>query len=204
MRDIDRFQLLHGPYRAPRLRRGDRATCLYRDATVIITGWTECRIPWPRGRTVGATGHAGFLVDEELARAVRKESEVAVMYWWGVGQTAVWRWRQALGVDRVTEGGRRLIRAAAQDTSPQRRKSALRLNSSPTLRPNPPSVCGRAESCACWARSRTRLSRRGSVAQPGRCGSCAPGSASRRRGIGGGDLEVWGSKQGVSTFRRVK
>ena len=80
MLPADRFKLLHGPYQAPRLRMGDQATCLYRDATVIITGWTEGRIPWPRCRTVGAPGHAGFLVDQELARAVRTESEVAVMY----------------------------------------------------------------------------------------------------------------------------
>jgi hypothetical protein len=38
MRDASRFQLLHGPYTATALKRGDRATCLFRDADVIITG----------------------------------------------------------------------------------------------------------------------------------------------------------------------
>lgn len=33
----------------------------------------------------------------------------AVCYWWGVGPTKVWQWRQALGVDRVTDGTRRLL-----------------------------------------------------------------------------------------------
>jgi hypothetical protein len=31
-------QLLHGPYGAPPLQRGDTATCLYRDSEVLITG----------------------------------------------------------------------------------------------------------------------------------------------------------------------
>jgi hypothetical protein len=38
-------ELLHGPYQPPALRRGDRATCLYLDAEVVITSWTDARIP---------------------------------------------------------------------------------------------------------------------------------------------------------------
>jgi hypothetical protein len=35
------------------------------------------------------------LVDDELARAVRHESALAIRYWWGVGtKTVVW-WRRA-------------------------------------------------------------------------------------------------------------
>jgi hypothetical protein len=33
----DRHLLLHGPYRPPPLRKGDRATCSYREAEVVIT-----------------------------------------------------------------------------------------------------------------------------------------------------------------------
>ena len=33
----DHVRLLHGPYKAPALKRGDRAVCLYRDAEVIVT-----------------------------------------------------------------------------------------------------------------------------------------------------------------------
>jgi hypothetical protein len=43
----DRLKLLHGPYRAPRLRVGDRATCLFRDCLVVVTGWTDAPISWP-------------------------------------------------------------------------------------------------------------------------------------------------------------
>jgi hypothetical protein len=41
MTDADRVKLLHGPDRPPRLRKGDRAFCLYRDADVVVTSWTE-------------------------------------------------------------------------------------------------------------------------------------------------------------------
>jgi len=43
---------------------------------------------------------------KDLAKAVKRESEIAVRYWWGVGVGAVWKWRKALGVPRVNEGTR--------------------------------------------------------------------------------------------------
>ena len=51
--NVDPYRLLHGPYTPPRLRRGDRATCLYRDAEVVITSWSDARISWPRCRAIG-------------------------------------------------------------------------------------------------------------------------------------------------------
>jgi hypothetical protein len=88
---------------------------LLRDCDVVITSWTDARIPWPRCRALDGTGGgSGLLLDEELARAVRHESAAAVMYWWGASSEAVKRWRRALGVGRTdNEGSRRLIRAAA-------------------------------------------------------------------------------------------
>jgi hypothetical protein len=44
---IDPYQLLHGPYTPQPLRRGDKATCLFRDCDVVITGWSDGHIPWP-------------------------------------------------------------------------------------------------------------------------------------------------------------
>jgi hypothetical protein len=111
----EHVRLLHGPYKPPRLRRGDRATCLFRDAEVIVTGWSDGRISWPRCRVPGAPGAAGLLVDEELARAVRCESALAIRHWWGVGECTVWRWRQAFGVARLNEGSTLLRRKLNQE-----------------------------------------------------------------------------------------
>ena len=69
--------MLHGPYALPALRKGERTTCLYRDALVVVTGWSHGRIPWPRCRTLGRRG-SGLLVGEALTRAVRTESAAAV------------------------------------------------------------------------------------------------------------------------------
>jgi hypothetical protein len=83
MTDCERVKLLSGPYTPAKLERGDRATCLYRDCTVVITGVSAGRIPWPRCRAPETGGGgSGLLVDEEMARAARSES-AAVMYWWG-------------------------------------------------------------------------------------------------------------------------
>jgi hypothetical protein len=117
MTERERLKLLFGPYRAPPLKRGDRATCLYRDCEVVVTGWTDAPIPWPRCRALDnhRGGGWGLLVDEELARAVRRESAVAVMHSWEASATAVRNWRKALGVTRTdNEGTARLIRASAE------------------------------------------------------------------------------------------
>ena len=102
-------ELVQGPYRAPAVRRGDRTTCLYRDAEVCITSWTDARISWPRCQRVGRRGGSGVLVEEELLRAIRTESSAALQYWFGVSQFTVWIWRRKFGVTRWgTEGSRRL------------------------------------------------------------------------------------------------
>jgi hypothetical protein len=120
-------RLLFGPYTPPPLRKGDRTRCLYRDADVVITSWSDGRISWPRCRALGHRGGSGLLIDDELARAVRSESAAAVMFWWGVSCNAVWLWRKALGVEGRdgTEGSRRLIRAAAEKGADQVRGKPL-------------------------------------------------------------------------------
>jgi hypothetical protein len=123
----DRVQLLFGPYKAPALRRGGRAFCLLRDCTVVVTSWTDARVPWPRCRALDGPGRgSGLLLDEELARAVRHESAAAVMYWWGASHGAVERWRRALGVGRTdNEGSHRLICAAAEQGAAELRGKEL-------------------------------------------------------------------------------
>src|SRR5947209_3693810 len=116
MTDAERVKLLFGPYRAPALRNGDRAFCLFRDCDVIITGWTDALIPWPRCRALDTSrGGSAILVEYELARAIRHESAAAIKHWWGASRNAVWKWRQALEVGLSdSEGSRRQIQAAAQ------------------------------------------------------------------------------------------
>jgi hypothetical protein len=70
------------------------------------TGFKQTRISLLNN---GALGHGlGLLVDEELARAVRLESSLAIQYLWGTTEYSVWRWRNVLGVERFNEGSARL------------------------------------------------------------------------------------------------
>jgi len=109
----DRHQLLHGPYEAPPLRRGDRATCELR-GDVIVTSISAGRIAWPRCHGIGRRGGSGLLLAGGLVHAVRHESAAAVAFWWSVGVDVVWRWRKVLDVTRLNnEGSQRLIHAAA-------------------------------------------------------------------------------------------
>jgi hypothetical protein len=120
--------LLFGPYTPPPLRKRDRTSCLYRDADVVVTGWSAGRISWPRCRALDSRGHgSGLLVDEELARAVRSESAAALRYWWGITCSTVWLWRKALGVSgwTATEGTRRLMRGVAEKGAAQVRGKPL-------------------------------------------------------------------------------
>jgi hypothetical protein len=126
MKDRDRVKLLFVPYAAPRLRKGDRAACLFRDCDVVVTGWTDARISWPRCLPLGAKGHPSLLVDDELARAIKHESAAALRYWWGVSESVVIRWRKALGVGRLNcPGSQRLIRAASEQGAAQVRGQEL-------------------------------------------------------------------------------
>src|SRR5262249_20372042 len=87
-----------------------------RDCYVVVTSWTDARIPWPRCRPLDSPlGGSGLLVDEVLARAIRHESAAALCFWWRASEGAVWRWRKALGVTRTSSAGSRgLIHAAAK------------------------------------------------------------------------------------------
>jgi hypothetical protein len=159
---LDPCQLLHGPYTPPALKRGDLATCLYRDADVVITGWSDGRISWPRCRRPDTRGGgSGLLVDEELARAIRLESSLAIQHWWGVAESTVWRWRQVFGVERFNEGSAQLRTAlnvelgASQrgrklpsDQVERRHRTALELG----LRPLPQRPGGRP-----WTRQELKL-----------------------------------------------
>src|SRR5262249_46477750 len=54
-------KLLFGPYEPPPLAKGERTHCLYRDALVVVTSWSDGRISWPRCRALGHRGGSGLL-----------------------------------------------------------------------------------------------------------------------------------------------
>jgi hypothetical protein len=166
----DRHLLLYGPYRPPRLRKGHRTTCLLRDCDVVITSWTAARIPWPRCRALHHRGGSGLLMTDELARAVRCESSLAIQHWFGVSDHAVWNWRRALGVgmwepegsrglhQRLSEKGAAVIsvRGHSEEECQRRMERAHRLNLAQYLVPAAAANrCGRLRSWRCWARCPT-------------------------------------------------
>jgi hypothetical protein len=110
MDDPDRFRLL-GRCRTPKVRVGRFIRCLIR-GEVEVVGLTDGPIPWPLGRT---TRRPAIIVYGDLARAIRRESALAVAHWWGVGMDRVWKWRKALGVCATTEGTSRLRSAYCEE-----------------------------------------------------------------------------------------
>ncbi len=95
-----RYKLHFGPYQTPRFKLGQVVICEAR-GQVRIAKISQGRIPWP----VGQKGRAQSLVlYRDLVKAVRKEANLAVQYWWGVGPSAVWKWRRALGVGLGNQG----------------------------------------------------------------------------------------------------
>jgi hypothetical protein len=86
--DTERFRLL-GTYQTPRCRMGQRVRCAVR-GQVEIVGLSDAPIPWPLCRY---HGHHAPVVYKGLLWAVRRESEQAIVHWWGVGVELVWNWR---------------------------------------------------------------------------------------------------------------
>ena len=97
---IPKTAKLHfGPYNIPSFRYGRKVNCEVR-GEVTIVGLSDARIPWPLGRVHG-NNNRGLIIYGALARAVRRESNLAVCYWWGVTPQTVSKWRKALGVSQL-------------------------------------------------------------------------------------------------------
>jgi hypothetical protein len=98
---------LIGKYRTPRFRYGRKVLCEVR-GELVITGLSDAPIPWPMGRR----GHErpSLVVFKGLAKAIRRESNLAICHWWGITPQTVTKWRKALGIGPITEGTSRLFR----------------------------------------------------------------------------------------------
>lgn len=134
--------LIFGPYRAPDISSGWLVDQV--DGLIEVGGWTSAPIPWPRRKKTGR--HSPILCDD-LIRAVMLESSAAVQHHWGVSEATVWKWRQALGVGRVTPGTRDRLR---------------------TETGVPPEAAARGREAAKGAEARSKLSasKRGKPAHP--------------------------------------
>jgi hypothetical protein len=104
MKPDHRHQLRYGIYTTPRFRYGSTVTDDCR-GEVVIVAISSGRIPWPLGSVKGNPNRA-LVIYGALARAVRREANQAVCFWWGVTAQTVSKWRKALGVVGQTEGDR--------------------------------------------------------------------------------------------------
>jgi hypothetical protein len=159
-------RLMFGPYTPPRVRKGDRAYCEFRAAQVIVTSWSDARLLWPRCQKPKQRGGSGLLVTDELKRAVESESSAALVYWFGVSQATIWKWRQAFGVSMWgTPGSKRLHNLVSQSGANamkarnwteaerrQRRRTAKRLNVGRFIMP-----CKRPNGSRLWTRREMQL-----------------------------------------------
>lgn len=101
-KDDGRFELRHGPYHPPRVRRGGRLFC-ENLGTVKVCTFSDGPIPWPKC-PVGERGGPAFVLCGDLVRAVRLESATAVARAWGVSPSTISRWRRILGVAQFNPG----------------------------------------------------------------------------------------------------
>jgi len=54
-------------------------------------------------------GRLSLILCGDLVGALHVESSEAIQHYWAVGPVTVWKWRQALGIGRVTPGTRQLL-----------------------------------------------------------------------------------------------
>jgi hypothetical protein len=123
---IDRYQLLHGPYRTPRFHYGGKLFCEIR-GTITVAGLREAPIPWPYAKGLGSP----LILCGDLVRAVKCESSVAISHHWRVSVGTVRVWRGALGVPRGNEGTTRLWGRIATARDDDRLERARRNSKTP-------------------------------------------------------------------------
>jgi hypothetical protein len=128
MLEQERVKLLFGPYRTPKCKVGHRLRCVMR-GKVTVAGLSDAPIQWPYVPQPGGNGYRSLILCGDLVRAVRRESEIAVMHWWSVSRHTVLKWRKALGVEKNTDGTRDLASRWAPAAMPRQARRAKPLPS---------------------------------------------------------------------------
>ena len=124
---VDRFRLLYGPYRSPKVHRGSRLFCEIR-GTVIVGGFRFAgEIPWPYVKQRGCPP----ILCGDLVKAIRCESKLAVMRYFGLSKEIVRRFRRALNVPAQTDGTRQLQGRVATNRKDDRLSRARRNSKKP-------------------------------------------------------------------------
>jgi hypothetical protein len=126
MLDADRFKLLFGPYAMPRCRVGRWRKCVLQ-GKVKVVGISDTPIPWPQCRS---NRHLVPIICGGLLKAIKRESNQAVAWHWGVCAYTVSKWRKALGVRRSNEGTHELQSAwmpeRLDDEARERQRQSLK------------------------------------------------------------------------------
>ena len=104
--DKERFFLVGAPYHPPSTFIGDEIEDVARGEYCKVGGWTDAPISWPRRMK---TGSPSLICTDELARAIRTESALALRHWFGIGPVVVWKLRKLLGVERADPSGTRRL-----------------------------------------------------------------------------------------------
>jgi hypothetical protein len=125
----DIIRLLHGPYEAPRVKRGGFLACDLR-GKVKVGSWSIAPISWPRAQKGG-----GFIFCGDLVRALKSESTLAVAHWFAVSPHTIARWKAKLELVGPTPGTRALrSRLATRRATPQWSKKMVELARRPAAR----------------------------------------------------------------------
>ncbi len=113
---VSSHALIGGPYKSPRCKVGSRLYDILR-GDLIVCGISDAPMPWPLGRSHPVCRPLP-IVTVELVRAIREESELAVMYHWGVSRVAcpagVGRWRSPGSTPARCGSGRRCPRPSSR------------------------------------------------------------------------------------------
>ena len=103
---MQKVRLLGEPYLPPACRVDSVLYDVARDEYYKVGGWTDGRISWPRRKK---NGTPSLICTEELARALRTESAMAITYWWGMSQGTICTLRGLLDeVGKSTPGTKKL------------------------------------------------------------------------------------------------